>query len=376
MAAQPSAPASPVNSSQPAVNQNRRQSTGMVCNICKGVTKAGQHSLRCLHCGDCIHLACQYKLFKDAGNDALKNKLDWLSEYIRFAALAYRCKACKEKFETAPTDATPLPRAQISEEMDAVKQSIASLDIKIEALHKVVVQLGPTNCDIAAPNSKHMHRQVSPTYAAAVSADLVKTAVSEAIREQQKASTARASVVVYGFPEEGKDNVQLLDMFDFINCRCDIVRHTRIGRDPRQSKTSSIRPVRVELRSISDTNLVLSRAKHLRRDTYYSGVFINKWLSDEELKCVKQLRHQCDVLNAGHPHNNTGCKQFIVISNKIMERNASGRLQPYNSPLDHQICNATGKTNGADGTVQNAQQPQHKADSSLITDIQGQPKNA
>lgn len=324
-------PTSPANSSQ--ANQARRQSAGVACSLCNAITKAGQHMLRCLHCSDSIHLTCQYKLFKEAGNEVLKNKLDWLAEYINFAALAYRCKACmKIKNETC----TQVPmttsdaNSEVSQEIVAVKQLIANLDSKIQTLHNAVNQLGLASHE--APISDGQPRQGHPpSYAAAVSADIVKSAVSEAIREQQKASTDRSSIVVYGFPEEENDNAQLLEMFDFMGARCDVIRHSRIGRSPHQSNKSSTRPIRVELRSASNASIILSRAKHLRYDAYYGGVYINKWLSEDEMNCVKLLRRQCDALNRDLPIDNNGRKRFVVISGKIMQRNSNGRLETYSS---------------------------------------------
>lgn len=69
----------------------------MLYTVCKAVVKHGQHTLRCLHCANTIHLGCQYKLLKDAGNDANKIKVEWLSDFIEFTSLAYRCKPCLQK---------------------------------------------------------------------------------------------------------------------------------------------------------------------------------------------------------------------------------------------------------------------------------------
>ena len=57
--------------------------------------------------------------------------------------------------------------------------------------------------------SKQRH---PPTYAQAVSADLVKSAVLKAIQEHQKVITEKSSIVVYGFPEEGHIHAGFLGM--------------------------------------------------------------------------------------------------------------------------------------------------------------------
>mgnify|MGYP000414472773 CR=1 FL=1 len=149
------------------------------------------------------------------------------------------------------------------------------------------------------------------------------------MREQQKANIIRACIAIYGFPEEGNDFVQLQDMFVFLGCPCDIMRSSRIGRPP-QRDGDKARPIKVELRSASDATAIISRAKYLWRDNYYGGVQLCKWRSDEEMKEIKSLRQQCDSLNK---NNHSGPNQYFVISGKIMQRDAKGRLQAYHYPL-------------------------------------------
>ena len=134
---------------------------------------------------------------------------------------------------------------------------------------------------------------------------MVKSAVSEVFREQHKVDTARLSVVVYGFLEEGKDSEQLFEMFNYLSCRCDVIRHSRIGRSSNRN-SKAIRPIKVEFKSASDTSSVLSRANRLRHDDYYAGVYIDKWLSDEDMKSMQQLRSQCGKLNNDYPPSVNG----------------------------------------------------------------------
>ena len=58
-----SSPASPALSQINTDSQARRLSLGALCVMCKGVLKSGQATLRCIHCGESIHLACQLKQF-------------------------------------------------------------------------------------------------------------------------------------------------------------------------------------------------------------------------------------------------------------------------------------------------------------------------
>ena len=59
----------------------------------------------------------------------------------------------------------------------------------------------------------------------------MKSAVSEAIRDQQRVNAVKYMVVIIGVPEKGCDYGQQLDMFGFMGCRCDFIRHVKIDRD-------------------------------------------------------------------------------------------------------------------------------------------------
>ena len=244
--------------------------------------------------------------------------MDWLAEFIQFTSLVFRCKACLKKTETVPQE----PLKSDDQKLDEVKLSIASLDNKLQSLQDAVAKLCSNDTSMANEQSKQ-HQPT--TYAQAVSADFVKSAVSEAIREQQKVITEKSNVVVYGFPEEGHDDAQLHEMLDFLECRCDFTRSSRLGRSSYQGGATA-RPLKLELRSANDASNILSRAKHLRHDDYYGGVYINKWLSDDEMNAVKALRRQRDELNK---NNKNDSKKFVVVSGKLMQRDTDGRLQVY-----------------------------------------------
>ena len=104
-------------------------------------------------------------------------------------------------------------------------------------------------------------------------------------------------------------------MFKFLDCRCEIIKHIRIGR----TQKSVGHPLKVALKSPSDVNFVLSNAKHLRHDKYYAGVYSSKWLLREELNNIKVLRQECEDLNkANQDKVNRGRRLFITVSGRIM----------------------------------------------------------
>ena len=124
-------------------------------------------------------------------------------------------------------------------------------------------------------------------------------------------------MVVNGFPEDVRDYTDLLDMLAFLGCSSDVVRHESIGRI--SNNTPAVRPIKVVLRSACDREFILSRTNLLRGDTYYSGTYISRWLSQNDLNKVKILRHQCRDLNKASPTDKKGRKPYVVISGQLMK---------------------------------------------------------
>jgi hypothetical protein len=292
------------------------------CSACKS-TKTSKPAMRCLHCGDAIHTDCLFKLFQDGCNEAPKNKPDWLLKFINVSALAYRCKACIEKLEKH----APVPNSS----MDTVKQFMADMDKKIQSIQEEVTKLSQSNCSrtLSASNDLPNQRQ-PPTYAQVITTDTVKTAVAQAIKEEQQARTDKCCVAVYGFPEEDNDNSQLMDMLDYLGCRSITFRHSRVGW---HSNNTMARPIKLELPSSADASIILSRAVHLRDDEYYAGVRLSEWLSDERMKVIRQKRRQCDALNQKHACSEKGRKRFVVYDGVITELGPDGKRRPYHGEL-------------------------------------------
>ena len=119
--------------------------------------------------------------------------------------------------------------------------------------------------------------------------------------EQRKEDTKKSTLVVHGFPEDSHDHVDLTDMLSFLRYRCDIIRHARFGQIGNIEKKLRVRPIKIELKSVGDANLILSNAKYLRNNAYYHDVYINKWLSENELENIKNLREKCLELSSAHP---------------------------------------------------------------------------
>jgi hypothetical protein len=121
----------------------KRHPAGAPCSMCKELTKPDSSTLRCLHCENSMHVSCHYKLYKDANRELsnTKIKLDWIADFIKFSALAYRCKACLKKYDTSTPNSPTISKAPKAQDMIDVKQSIAAIDVKLQSLHKEVATI-------------------------------------------------------------------------------------------------------------------------------------------------------------------------------------------------------------------------------------------
>jgi hypothetical protein len=318
----------------PLASQSSRESTGVNCSLCKEIAQAGKLTLRCFHCGDAVHVSCLHKAYKDTpGKEASKNQRDWLADFINFCALAYRCKDCVKKCATAPSKKMTVSMTPTNNDIDSMKQSLAALGDKIESLCSEMTKLKPNGSEACTPVIQPCQPK---KFAELFSSDDMKNVVMQVIREERKVNTSSACLVISGFPEEGQDYSQLVDMLQFLGVKCDIMRHSRIGNQ----NSTKVRPIKIELRSASDAGEILNRAKQLRYDDYYANTYINRWLSESEMK----LRHsQCDALNQSVPARKDGMKQYVVASGEIRQRNARGRLQPYRGVLPAVASTSTSK---------------------------------
>lgn len=331
-------------------------------------------SITCLACAKPVQVTCLVNQYKIATDTALKNH-EGLAGFIGFLNLRYYCKAC---LQSSPDIGKPLAGISMShtatttpdsvaaqvnnlevkvsdigqqlsdlkqviatfaakstaavdmptQGMVDVKKSIAALDSKLQALHESIANPQAGKCEASISNSQ-VPKECRPlTYASAISADVVKSVVSETIKEQQKVNTANASLVVKGFPEEGNDYVQLLDMFQYLYCKCDVISPTRIGNQ--DYSKSKMRPIKVVLSQASNASVILRRAKQLSYNEYYESTFISRWVPDEKMLL---FRRQRDALNQEHPANKNGRKQFAISSGEIKQRDSKGRLQTYRGLL-------------------------------------------
>ena len=218
--------------------------------------------------------------------------------------------------------------------MDSILKSIGDLSKKHSSLQEVICDGGshitadPTSTQPVNVPTKEMK---PPSYADVVSADMVKSVVSQVLHEQRRVDADGSTIAIYGFPEEGNDYEEIMHMFAFLRCRCDIIHQSRIGYAANRSKESKKRPIKVQLKLSGDAKLILSNAKYLRNNPYYEGVYISKWLSKQDFNSMKQLRQQCLDLNAAYSADKKGRGPYVVVSGKIMQRSTNGKLLQFNN---------------------------------------------
>ena len=323
----------------PAISQpiQRRQSMNTCCSSCKGSVKAGQHALCCSHCDTMIHLTCSLKLFKEATNEPLKNKIDWLQEFITFSSLIYQCKACTEKLKTVPTSVIDA-NTKVNDDIFNIKQSIATLDGKISSILSSI-----SLCNGGSQSSTTSTSTSVPTFAEVTSADIanvVQRDVSHSLRSKTDDDLANSSIIIFGLPESNNDLTKVRRLLeDDIQS---VVRVQRIGKfskptqqvtdaDKARKSSSTIRPLRVQLKQVEDRYWVMQNAGSLIRAFGNSGVHIAKCLTTKELDILKSQRSECSRLNSFVPKLNNGNNRLVVVNCKIMERSEGGHLIAYDS---------------------------------------------
>lgn len=303
-----------MSSDSPAGRWHSTGATGVSCMVCKATGKTNQ-LLQCVNCSVSVHPACLHKQFKDANNEPLKNKIDWLSDFIKYASLVYRCKACTDKSKVVHQVATT-EITNIAGQISDVKQSIEDLKNKMALF---TASICSTKSDIGATALK-------PTYAQVLSSQDIAIAVETAITKSRKKEQQSTCVVMYGMYEYDNDWGDVADIFQLISCHARPLTLTRIGNATR----SNARPLKIELSSLSDTKDVLSCANQLKwhDDTYH--LRLSPWLSEDEMSKIRDTRRRCKLLNDKASADN-GTTPFVVISGELKIRK-DGKLVTYREP--------------------------------------------
>jgi hypothetical protein len=329
-------------------------------------------TLLCLRCECSIHVGCLLKLYTDASKKALRNKKEWLADFICYSGLSYRCKACVKTDITEPKASDSTAKAHdafhykaCSEKCDtasqmsmatetasaAIMESIMEVGRQIDSLHKdmgaklesiiksqsaldVLTTFKPVTNDIATATASAA-TPVTLTYAQVMAKDLdfkraVKSAITESLDSQRETERDDSIVVMFGLHDNSCDWEDINDIFHLISCRAKPLKLHRFGR----AGYNGARPLKIELSTPADSREVLASANTLRRHDSTAFLRLSPWLSDANMAKVKALRNQCKVLNDSALANGCKTRPFVVISGVLMERKNNGKMVPYKQPSD------------------------------------------
>ncbi len=322
--------------------------TEVDCCCSPSVVHRSSFALKCDICNKPVLVACLHNQFKQTGGLAPKYtcSIEWLHAFINHSDLKYTCQLCRaagSKSHDVPTTVISSSSSTVGNSnapnLSILMKSIDDMNIKLNKLcssiSSVSTTITNTGSSTAINGNETIHHP--PSYSDVVtsnivSSDLVKSVVSQTIKEQHKTTSVKSTLVVYGFPEEGVDYEELIAMFDYLGCRCDISRHIRLGRPVSNGRKNIARPIKVELRSPDMVDSILSQAKYLKQCDYYGSVNVDRWRSSEELQNIKSLRQRCCELNEASDISIKGRKPYVVISGKLMCRGANGKLRNFADP--------------------------------------------
>jgi hypothetical protein len=171
------------------------------------------------------------------------------------------------------------------------------------------------------------------TYAGIVSssiAESVKKAVTATIKERDSAARDKASMMVYGLPENRRDIREVESVLKAISVCGSISTCIRLGRE--DNGLGAPRPLKVLFDSVCDRDAVLRAAKNLKGHSTYGKLRLARFLSAVEMEKVKETRARCKQLNGDSSTAEAGKKPYFVINGKIVSRNADGKFVYYQQP--------------------------------------------
>ena len=273
-----------LDAASPAGTQTsqRRHSSGVLCHVCKFTGKAAQ-LLQCVNCPQSVHLACLHKQFKEVSNEPLKNKIDWLGEFIKHASLVYCCKVCTEKSQAERQVATTTEITHIVNQISDVMIGIEDLKSKMTICMTGISSMQPAMTSVSSVDTATALNSTKPavcTYVQVLSSKdisiAVEAAMSRSLASHQKQSVA---VVMYGMCEYGNDWDDVADIFQLISCRARPLKLTRIGSAVR----NNTRPLRIELSTLSDSREAMACARELKRHDRTWHLRLSLWLSEDEM---------------------------------------------------------------------------------------------
>ena len=192
----------------------------------------------------------------DANNEPLKNKLDWLAEFIKFSFLAYQCKSCLEKHGAVPKNLDSLT-AENDNVLLSINESVRKLNNQINdnqsKISDITLGLKQSKIDNSILSRKdndnciHIESEKNSLLSSVINnaadtqkscaeivkgdlANMVKSAVSASINEQKLDEVISRSIVIFGLKESNQDKHTVQSLLQCDDHEDYIARWFRMGK--------------------------------------------------------------------------------------------------------------------------------------------------
>lgn len=188
---------------------------------------------------------------------------------------------------------------------------------------------------------------------------------------------AKYAVALYDIPEQGNDLKSVYSIMRKAGSTATVRNHRRIGRaTPTGSAAGAkrVRPLRVELYSTQERDLLLSLCKkfnngHSARAT---KINISPWLQREDAARVKSLRIKCGELNS---NSSDKSESYVVRSGRLMLKLKDGTLRAMKA--DAALTSSSNSPQASDSVNHLATSVKEKTSSADLpsSPVGNQPKN-
>ena len=253
----------------------------------------------------------------------------------------------------------------MSKNIQNVKQSIEALDVKLSNIltsislrnggdgNSKTKQLTSTDVNDSIKVTSCTGLPASTTCAQIMTkniSDVVKTTVADSMRKQRRNDIDRSFIVLFGLQEGQEDLKEVKLVLDTVGCDSKVVKIARLGtsldksqHQPNGKNSEKQKPLKVELSSEADSRYVLMHSILMKSNPKFAKVWINQYLSRDEMNKIKTMLIKYEELNKNCLADENGRKPFVVWSSKFMKRNSNGKFLIFQD--DAGQCNTEANAN-------------------------------
>lgn len=293
------------------------------CGSCGKEVLEDQPGLKCDCCAMWFHLRCE-KVADDV--------YDFLIVHDDEKSICWYCKRCTTVLRSVLMSVTRLEEGQrrledkvdkIANALDnkaaewptCVEQSQRHLNEKVDTLMNIVEE--------KAVDPMRMHDCVE---------DVLRAQLQEDKEEEEEIRKRKTSVIVHGLQESAAstadvrlqdDGVLIEDLLHKLESdEVSVNKIIRLGKRSDDSETKP-RPVKLELASEEQKDMVLKRTKNLAK--YKEGVFAGVFLHQD--LTPKQRKKRQELVKQMKERQSKGEKNLIIVNWKIVERRTNRVFQ-------------------------------------------------